>query len=84
MNDCTNIISSQAQQLQEAIGVMQEAIRIGDEDMNKYVEQLMQLKTENQGLRELLGIASSMNSILMEREKKEIGTQTEEASSAKS
>ncbi|KAL7014438.1 hypothetical protein ACKWTF_015925 [Chironomus riparius] len=84
MNDCTNIISSQAQQLQEAIGVMQEAVKMGDDDMNKYVEQLMQLKTENQGLRELLGIARSMNSILMDREKKEIATQTEEDSNVKS
>jgi len=63
---------------------MQEAIRMGDDDMNQYVEQLMQLKTENQGLRELLGIARSMNSILMEREKKEMATQTEEASAIKS
>lgn len=57
---------------------MQEAIRMGDEDTNQYVEQVMQLRTENQGLRELLGIAKSMNSILMEREKKEIATQTDE------
>lgn len=63
---------------------MQEAVKMGDDDMNKYVEQLMQLKTENQGLRELLGIARSMNSILMEREKKEIATQTEEESNVKS
>jgi SIKE family len=57
---------------------MQEAIRMGDEDSNQYVEQLVQLKTENQGLRELLGIAKSMNSILVDREKKEIATQTDE------
>lgn len=50
---------------------------MGDDDSNQYVEQLSQLKTENQGLRELLGIAKSMNSILVEREKKEIATQTE-------
>lgn len=81
---CSSVISSQATQLQEAIGVMQEAIRMGDDDMNKYVEQLMQLKTENQGLRELLGIAQSMNSILMEREKKETSTQTDEAAAVKS
>lgn len=56
---------------------MQEAIRMGDDDMNQYVAQLSQLKTENQGLRELLGIARSMNSILMDREKKEIATQTD-------
>jgi cell shape-determining protein MreC len=56
---------------------MQEAIRMGDDESNQYVEQLSQLKTENQGLRELLGIAKSMNSILVEREKKEIATQTE-------
>ncbi|KAG5667568.1 hypothetical protein PVAND_015545 [Polypedilum vanderplanki] len=79
MNDCTNIISSQAQQLTNAIGVMQEAIRMGDEDTNHYVEQVMQLRTENQGLRELLGIARSMNSLLMNCEKKEIATQTDEA-----
>jgi cell shape-determining protein MreC len=54
---------------------MQAAIR--DSDTNQYVEQLSQLKTENQGLRELLGIAKSMNSALVEREKKEISTQTE-------
>lgn len=57
--------------------MMQSAIRMGDDDSNQYVEQLSQLKTENQGLRELLGIAKSMNSILVEREKKEIATQTE-------
>lgn len=74
---CSNIISSQAEKLQEAISVMQAAIRMGDDDSNQYVEQLSQLKTENQGLRELLGIAKSMNSILVEREKKEIATQTE-------
>lgn len=56
---------------------MQAAIR-DDDDSNQYVEQLAQLKTENQGLRELLGIARSMNSMLMEREKKEIATQTED------
>lgn len=50
---------------------------MGDDESNQYVEQLSQLKTENQGLRELLGIAKSMNSILVEREKKEIATQTE-------
>lgn len=55
---------------------MQAAIRMGDDDF-QYVEQLSQLKTENQGLRELLGIARSMNSILMDKEKKEIATQTE-------
>jgi cell shape-determining protein MreC len=55
---------------------MQAAIRDSD-DSNQYVEQLSQLKTENQGLRELLGIARSMNSALVEREKKEISTQTE-------
>lgn len=49
---------------------------MGDDDF-QYVEQLSQLKTENQGLRELLGIARSMNSILMDKEKKEIATQTE-------
>lgn len=55
---------------------MQDAVRMGDDDSQQYVEQLSQLKTENQGLRELLGIARSMNSILVEREKKEIATQT--------
>lgn len=55
---------------------MQMAIRDSD-DSNQYVEQLSQLKTENQGLRELLGIARSMNSALVEREKKEISTQTD-------
>lgn len=73
---CTNIISSQAEKLQEAISVMQQAIRDAD-DSNQYVEQLSQLQTENKGLRELLGIARSMNSALVEREKKEIATQTE-------
>lgn len=73
---CTNIISSQAEKLQEAISVMQAAIRDSD-DSNQYVEQLSQLKTENQGLRELLGISRTMNSALLEREKKEISTQTE-------
>lgn len=57
---------------------MQEAVKMGDDESNHYVEQLSQLKTENQGLRELLGIAKSMNSILVEREKKEIATQTED------
>jgi regulator of replication initiation timing len=55
---------------------MQAAIQ--DDDVNQYVEQMTQLRTENQGLRELLGIAQSMNSILMDKEKKEIATQTEE------
>lgn len=55
---------------------MQDAVRMGDDDSQQYVEQLSQLKTENQGLRELLGIARSMNSILVQREKKEIATQT--------
>jgi regulator of replication initiation timing len=57
---------------------MQAAIRMGDDDVNQYVEQMTQLKTENQGLRELLGIAQSMNSTLIDKEKKEIATQTEE------
>lgn len=74
---CTNIISSQAEKLQEAISVMQAAVR-DDDSTNQYVEQLSQLKTENQGLRELLGIARSMNSLLVEREKKEMATQTED------
>jgi cell shape-determining protein MreC len=56
---------------------MQDAIKLSDEDVNHYVEELQQLKTENQGLRELLGIAKSMNSILVDKEKKEIATQTE-------
>lgn len=57
---------------------MQAAIRMGDDDVNQFVEQVTQLKTENQGLRELLGIAQSMNSMLLDKEKKEIATQTEE------
>lgn len=57
---------------------MQSAIELGDDDVNQYVEQMAKLKTENQGLRELLGIAKSMNSILIDKEKKEISTQTEE------
>lgn len=56
--------------------VMQAAIRDSD-DYSQYVEQLSQLKMENQGLREILGIARSMNSALVESEKKEIATQTE-------
>lgn len=55
---------------------MQAAIRDAD-DSNQYVEQLSQLKTENKGLRELLMIARSMNSSIVELEKKEIATQTE-------
>lgn len=55
---------------------MRAAIR-DSEDSNQYVEQLSQLRIENQGLRELLGIAKNMNSALVEREKKEISTQTE-------
>ena len=57
---------------------MRAAIQMGDDDTNQYVEQMTRLKTENQGLRELLGIAHSMNSILLDKEKKEISTQTEE------
>lgn len=76
---CTHSISAQAEKLQEAIAVMQDAVKLGDDDSNQYVEQLSQLRTENQVLRELLGIAKSMNnSALVEREKKEIATQTEE------
>lgn len=74
---CTKIISSQAEKFDEAISVMRAAIR-DSEDSNQYVEQLSQLRIENQGLRELLGIAKNMNSALVEREKKEISTQTEE------
>lgn len=76
-NNCSSIISSQAQKLQEAIAVMQAAIQMGDDDVNHYVEQMTKLKTENQGLRELLGIAQTMNSALIDKEKKEIATQTE-------
>lgn len=76
--NCSTIISSQAQKLQEAIAVMQTAIQMGDDDVNQYVEQMAKLRTENQGLRELLGIAQSMNSALIDKEKKEIATQTEE------
>lgn len=75
---CSTIISAQAQKLQEAIAVMQSAIQMGDDDVNLYVEQMAKLKTENQSLRELLGIAQSMNSILLDKEKKEISTQTDE------
>lgn len=57
---------------------MQDAIRITDGDSNDYLEQLTQLKTENNGLRELLCISKSMNSVLVDREKKEISTQTDE------
>lgn len=58
---------------------MQDAVKLGDDDSNQYVEQLTSLKTENQVLRELLGIAKAMdNTALVEREKKEIATQTEE------
>lgn len=57
---------------------MQEAIRIGDEGSNQYIEQLHQLKTENQTLRELLKIGRSMSSILIDNEMNEVGTQTEE------
>lgn len=77
-SNCSHIISQQAEKYQEAIGVMQDAIRITDGDSNDYLEQLTQLKTENNGLRELLCISKSMNSVLVDREKKEISTQTDE------
>lgn len=43
------MISSQVEKLQEAIAVMQEAVKMGDDESNQYIEQLTQLKTENQG-----------------------------------
>lgn len=57
---------------------MQDAIKMTDNDSNVYLEKLTQLKTENDGLRELLCISKNMNSILVDREKKEISTQTDE------
>lgn len=56
---------------------MQDAIKMTDNDSNVYLEQLTQLKTENDGLRELLCISKNMNSILVDREKKEMSTQTD-------
>jgi len=70
----------QSDKLQEALQVMQAAIRMGDDDSNAYIAQLTQLRTENEGLRELLGIARTMSSSLVETEKKEMSTQTETAS----
>lgn len=44
------------------------------------MERLSQLQTENQGLRELLGIAHSMNSTLVHHVGSEKSTQTDTAS----
>lgn len=51
--------------LNESAAVMKKAIALDEEETLFYVEQLSRLETENRGLRELLCIAHSSNSILL-------------------
>lgn len=82
MFKCVNIISNQAKLFQESVAVIQSVIKIEDDDSNQYMERLSQLQTENQGLREILGIAHSMNSTLVHHVGCEKATQTDTAASA--
>lgn len=51
--------------LNESAAVMKRAIALDEEETLFYVEQLSRLETENRGLRELLCIAHSSNSLLL-------------------
>lgn len=51
--------------LDESAAVMKRAIALDEEETLFYVEQLSRLETENRGLRELLCIAHSSNSLLL-------------------
>ncbi|CAO1414628.1 unnamed protein product [Diamesa tonsa] len=62
---CTDIINKQGLMLNESAAVMKKAIALDEEETLFYVEQLSRLETENRGLRELLCIAHSSNSILL-------------------
>ncbi len=57
--------------------MMQSVIRAEEDQNNKVEEVLSQLQTENKGLREILGITKSMNSMIINHEKTEKSTQTE-------
>lgn len=62
---------------------MKKAIALDEEETLFYVEQLSKLETENRGLRELLCIAHSSNSVLLKKndvgiEKGAIETEKEE------
>lgn len=71
------IINKQAEKIQEMASVMQSALKIDQDENNKVEELLSQLQTENKGLREILGITKSMNSMIINHEKTEKSTQTE-------
>lgn len=71
------IINKQAEKIQEMATVMQAAVNCNSQEDEIKIEYLSRLQTENKGLRELLGITKSMNSMLINTEKVEAGTQTE-------
>lgn len=58
--------------------IMQSAIKAGEEEDELKIEILSRLQTENKGLRELLGISSSMNSMMLNSaDKTDASVQTE-------
>lgn len=67
MLQCIDIINKQGVLLNESAAVMKKAIALDEEETLYYVEQLSKLETENRGLRELLCIAHSSNSILLKK-----------------
>lgn len=70
--------------INKSAAVMKKAIALDEEEILLYVEQLSKLETENRGLRELLCIAHSSNSILLKKndvsiEKGSVETEKEKA-----
>lgn len=59
----TNIIIDQAMKIREMTEVMHKAIQADDEETLKAEEELQRLSSENKGLRELLSISSSCDSL---------------------
>ena len=69
--------------LNESAAVMKKAIALDEAETLYYVEELSRLETENRGLRELLCIAHSSNSLLlkendMDKEKGAVDNEKEE------
>jgi len=74
-------LNEQAEKINDMIGVMQSAIKKDDSFVQNEAELFSRLKTENQGLKELLEIANhngSLRNSLLGIEKKEKEAQTED------
>ncbi|XP_014214650.1 FGFR1 oncogene partner 2 homolog [Copidosoma floridanum] len=58
---CVNVISEQAEKIDEMTTVMRTASEIHEQNDLKYIETLGQLKEENNGLREILNVVNKYN-----------------------